>query len=444
MTLLEGYVTLDKDITVYAAWAKDENNNNTPDYEEPEPEPELETVNLVIYRNGNTTEAYQTVSLEPAAKGEPYDLSRLEKILDENYTPNKFAVGYEYEGWYNDGGWNQYKKGDPDHKLGDSITINGWTNIICMVWDKYAVNYHIGDSVRSETFTIKDFGKDLWSPELEENQTLNGWYETPSDLAAGKNPHKLFGWKLAKLELYGEIIDTVVAPDLPTEDQLKYLFGMLQADCSSEGHEPLPTGLIDGTWTLEGDGLGVQGDYCIVRIYTEKYASDYNTRTEYGEPLHSGVTDYQDFVLYHDGIKWINDLTEPTIRLTCDATEGRVVTVRFVDVVTQEEVGDSYTLGVPAGENNLNTSRITDVPEGYELASVGDLPIGDDNVVTAWVRRTAPTNLEALLGNLQVDCITDGHDPIETGLLPDSYTVTGDGLGVQGDECYPAQYRPLR
>ena len=54
--------------------------------------------------------------------------------------------------------------------------------------------------------------------------------------------------------------------------------------------------------------------------------------------------------------------------------------------------------------------------------------------MTAWVRRTAPTNLEALLGNLQVDCITDGHDPIETGLLPDSYTVTGDGLGVQGDE----------
>src|SRR5699024_4252424 len=98
-----------------------------------------------------------------------------------------------------------------------------------------------------------------------------------------------------------------------------------------------------------------------------------------------------DFVLYHDGIKWIDDLKEPTILLTCSATEGRVVTVRFVDVVTQEEVGDSYTLGVPAGENNLNTSRITDVPEGYELASVGDLPIGDDNVVTAWVRRIAPS-----------------------------------------------------
>ena len=117
----------------------------------------------------------------------------------------------------------------------------------------------------------------------------------------------------------------------------------------------------------------------------------------------------------------------------------RDVTVRFVDKATGEAVGDSYTMAVAPDANNVSTSDIDSswIPEGYELAEQGDLMI-DNDVVTVPVRRIAPTDaeLKALLWNLQVDCTTEGHEPITTGLLDGSYTVTGDGLGVQGDYYY--------
>ena len=112
------------------------------------------------------------------------------------------------------------------------------------------------------------------------------------------------------------------------------------------------------------------------------------------------------------------------------------ITVQFVDVVTGEQVGGPYTMDVSVGTTQINTYRIPDewIPDGYEVAQAGDVNI-EDGVATVKVRRIAPTNdaLKVLLGNLQVDCSTEGHEPITTGLLDGSYTVTGDGLGIQGD-----------
>ena len=117
----------------------------------------------------------------------------------------------------------------------------------------------------------------------------------------------------------------------------------------------------------------------------------------------------------------------------------RDVTVRFFDEVANREVGSRYTMAVDPDAYNVNTSKINPewIPEDYELARTGDLPI-ESGVVTVPVRRIAPTDdeLKVLLWNLQVDCTTEGHEPITTGLLDGSYTVTGDGLGVQGDYYY--------
>lgn len=88
-----------------------------------------ESVRIVIYRNGNTTEAYKTVSLGKIAKGETITLSEYD-IAD--YYENE--LGFEFYGWYNDGAWNQYKAGKNPAAL-ETITVNGWTNIICMVYD---------------------------------------------------------------------------------------------------------------------------------------------------------------------------------------------------------------------------------------------------------------------------------------------------------------------
>lgn len=106
-------------------------------------------VNIVIYRNGDTDEAYKSIKIDEYAKGETVDLSKLN--INDYYSS---ANGFVFEGWYNDGGWNQYKAGNPDNTLGDSITVNGWTNIICMVTDyEKVVVYSVvnGDKDNAET-----------------------------------------------------------------------------------------------------------------------------------------------------------------------------------------------------------------------------------------------------------------------------------------------------
>lgn len=88
-----------------------------------------ESVSIVIYRNGDTSKAYKSVSLGKIAKGEVLTLSEYD-IAD--YYENE--LGFEFYGWYNDGAWNQYKAGKNPAAL-ETITVNGWTNIICMVYD---------------------------------------------------------------------------------------------------------------------------------------------------------------------------------------------------------------------------------------------------------------------------------------------------------------------
>lgn len=105
-------------------------------------------IQVVIYRNGDTTKPYKVVSLGNAAKGDTLDLSKLD-IND--YYSNK--GGFSFYGWFNDGRWNQYKSGNTVTGL-DEIYVNGWTNIICMVKDyqqvvvKAVVN---GDKTNAET-----------------------------------------------------------------------------------------------------------------------------------------------------------------------------------------------------------------------------------------------------------------------------------------------------
>lgn len=105
--------------------------------------------------------------------GETLDLAALD--IADYYTG---SGDYEFEGWYNDGGWNSYKKGDPSHTLGDTITINGWTNIICMVTDyqKVAVKAVVdGDKDNAEAiYNGKALKGTELIPYLEEHVTRAG------------------------------------------------------------------------------------------------------------------------------------------------------------------------------------------------------------------------------------------------------------------------------
>lgn len=102
-----------EDITLVAKWEEDK-----------------QVVNVVIYRNGDFDEPYNTVSLGKMAKGTIIDLTKLN--IADYYTGT--SAGYEFHGWYNDGAWNEYKK-NPDRAGLSEVTVNGWTNLKCMVYD---------------------------------------------------------------------------------------------------------------------------------------------------------------------------------------------------------------------------------------------------------------------------------------------------------------------
>ena len=150
-----------------------------------------EVVQLVIYRNGNTEKPYMQQVLDSKPMG-----STLEINFDINdyYTPEDYGAGvthFDFDGWYNDGGWNDYKSGNPNNTLGDSITINGWTNIIGMVKDyekvivhtvingdtKNAKEYYVGEALHSTSLlNFLNEHKDETMPSLEGYTTDGKWY----------------------------------------------------------------------------------------------------------------------------------------------------------------------------------------------------------------------------------------------------------------------------
>lgn len=111
-------------------------------------EEELFPVHLVIYRNGDTSKAYKDVALESQPKGHVIDLSTID--IADHYTGS-----YEFYGWYDDGAWNNYKANPANPPAGlKEKTVNGWTNLKCMVYDKYQVVYFQSEEA------LRDFQND--------------------------------------------------------------------------------------------------------------------------------------------------------------------------------------------------------------------------------------------------------------------------------------------
>ena len=88
--------------------------------------------------------------------------------------------------------WNDYKDaGCPEDATGlDEIVINGWTNVIAMVWDQFPVYYNIVDEngtvveekIYTDTITERDLEDYTFYNASRTGYTFDGWYQDEKDV----------------------------------------------------------------------------------------------------------------------------------------------------------------------------------------------------------------------------------------------------------------------
>ena len=162
----------DKDVTVYAVWAFDASQV-----------PDVYPVQVVVYQNGDTETPVVTETVDYLRKGDTFNLAELN--IQDYYSSD---YGFETTGWFNDGKWNEYKAGQNPEPLQGEITINGWTNVICMVTDWEPVHvYAVTDGDKENkveiysgtalkgTALIDFLDQNVTVPE-KEGYTVDKWY----------------------------------------------------------------------------------------------------------------------------------------------------------------------------------------------------------------------------------------------------------------------------
>lgn len=162
----------DKDVTVYAVWAFDASQV-----------PDVYPVQVVVYQNGDTETPVVTETVDYLRKGDTFNLDELN--IQDYYSSD---YGFETTGWFNDGKWNEYKAGQNPEPLQGEITINGWTNVICMVTDWEPVHvYAVTDGDKENkveiysgtalkgTALIDFLDQNVTVPE-KEGYTVDKWY----------------------------------------------------------------------------------------------------------------------------------------------------------------------------------------------------------------------------------------------------------------------------
>lgn len=356
-------------------------------------------VHVVIYKNGDTSKPVVDVAIYSLRKGETLDTTELD--ISEYYTPDKFATGFDYEGWFNDGAWNDYKDaGCPEDATGlDEIYINGWTNVIAMVWDQFPVNYHVLDESgaevdsNNEVRTARDLNDDFWWPEVDAGYAFDGWYEKAEDIG---NESKKEGLPLAlkKYELYGELVS--LAPEEgPDEDDLAKLKVLVKDNSGAINHGNETFGLVDDCYTTSGitETEGVY-TYTITPTVAE-YVKLYDRTKNFVEGSHTATTSQSkvhSFVFTWTDGEWVADKNSVTIGVKCSVTVptadelAELLQIRVKDYAGAEElpVGvtdhgqfvtgileGTYSIAGPTAENNTFVATVT-LTDGSAYAAAYD------------------------------------------------------------------------
>lgn len=348
-----------EDVTVYAQWGQ------------------LHPVKLVIYRNGDTSKAYKTVSLDPQLKGTPIDLTQLK--ISDYYTGN-----YKFYGWYNDGKWNEYLKNPDNAPAGlEKITVNGWTNLKCMVYDYETVVY----------------------------------FETEEALKAYQADHsKTEGIMKTTTALHGSTLPTVDAPD--TNKRAGYTF----QNWSREGQSVDVAGQTVNGWT------NLYGNWTITphNIYAYARLNSYFaplTATEFDDPItlkadtlsRLGLGSYNRLgyipvgtfnfagMPLVDDMYFDDDTLDAVADAAMDAIDNRTIDLRpGVDSSTAALI-DWTVLYKTFNEEDMAPGYITDDGDSYQLS-------GNLNLATVMFRAGGDNVKNMPAVNYVYDNVVEIHD----------------------------------
>ena len=341
-------------------------------------EEELFPVHLVIYRNGDTSKAYKDVALESQPKGHVIDLSTID--IADYYTGN-----YEFYGWYDDGLFNIYKSDPANPPAGlKEKTVNGWTNLKCMVYDKHQVVYFQSEEA------LRDFQND-------HSKTEGRLYSTTA----------LFG-------------STLPTADAPTPTRTGYTFKFW----SREGQNGDVTGQTVNGWTnlyavWEKNTYtvtytdGVNGEAFADQAYTAKYEDA--TPAFEGTPARAG----------YKFLGW-----EPTVAET--VTENATYVAQWEKLYTV-----TYTDGVgeKAFKDDVHSDLEKDTPTP---AFSGGTPTRKGFVFDGWNPEVAETVTEDVTYTAQWKPVQPDKKAIE-GAIGRGVAVVCDNQNVNHGE---KKYKP--
>lgn len=343
-------------------------------------EEDLFPVHLVIYRNGNTTTAYKDIALESQPKGHVIDLSTID--IADYYTGN-----YEFYGWYDDGLFNIYKSDPANPPAGlKEKTVNGWTNLKCMVYDKYQVVYFQSEEA------LRDFQND-------HSKTEGRLYSTTAPFGS-----------------------TLPTADAPTPTRTGYTFKFW----SREGQNGDVTGQTVNGWTnlyavWEKNTYtvtytdGVNGEAFADQAYTAKYEDA--TPAFEGTPARAG----------YKFLGW-----EPTVAET--VTENATYVAQWEKLYTV-----TYTDGVDgkAFKDDVHSDLEKDTPTP---AFSGDTPTRKGFVFDGWNPEVAETVTEDVTYTAQWKPVQPDKKAIE-GAIGRGVKIVCDNQNVNhwGKDYKPTQ-----
>ena len=416
-----------------------------------------QTVRVMIYRNGDTTNPYATIDVPGYKTGDTIYTDDFN--IDDYYTKDKFATDFVFDGWFDDGRWNDYKgAGCPEDGFTtvDEIYVNGWKNVIAMVWDEFPVYYNIVDEngtvveekIYTDTITERDLEDYTFYDASRTGYTFDGWYQDEKDvgdaskLLTGLNKAKkweLYGRydpipynlviyaaidkdKDNAVEIYSGMVDygtplveylesltleTDVFPGYSPEDGKWYKYDSLawtfgESDTVA-GWTNVLLNYVPNVYTLyyHGNG-GVTGSGAVQSTSNFKYGSEATIKNNpftYDGYVFEGWARSADGEVVYTGSEEVPFTEENFPGLLENgkfefyavwAEDSKDVTVKFIDENTSEQVGDDHTLSVALDAYNVNSSQLNSewIPDGYELARVGDFVI-EDGVVNVPVRKIA-------------------------------------------------------